>query len=177
MTTYNIKSTIITNRDATPKVLTDALLGGGGLMSVIGSVQTFGAADGSGSIYRMVQVPSNARVEAVKIQNDALATSAAVNVGVYWPTYIPVGAGLSAATAATVINTALFASALAVATAAKPTDITNQSGNNTVLLQEQPLWQAAGLPSDPGIDLDICVSVSTAIQAQGYIGLKVAYQE
>ena len=175
MTTYNIKSTVITNRDATPKVLTDAYVSGGNLAASQGYVQTFGAADAAGTIYRMCQVPSSARVESVKIQNDALATSAAVNVGVYWPTFIPVGAGLSTSVAATVINTALFASALSVVAAAKPTDITNSSGNNSIVNQELALWQACGLASDPGIDLDVCVSVSTAIQAQGYIGLKVTY--
>lgn len=177
MTTYNIKSTIISNRDATPKVLTDPFVGGGALRSCEGYVQTNGAADGVGSTYRMLQIPSNARVEAVKIAADALGTGCTLSVGVWWPTYIPVGAGLSASVASTVINTAFFASALAASNANALTDITNQSTNNTIVKQELPLWQACGLATDPGIDLDLVVYVAGAVAAQGYIGLKAAYVE
>lgn len=174
MTTYNLKSTIITNRDATPKVLSDPYLAGS-VNAVEGYVQTNGAADGVGSTYRLLQIPSNARVEAVKIQADALATGCTLSVGVWYPTYIPVGAGLAASVASTVINTALFASAMAASNATASTDITNQSTNNSIVNQELPLWKAAGLASDPGIDLDIVVYVAGAVAAQGYIGLKAAY--
>lgn len=177
MTTYNIKSTIISNRDATPKVLTDPFVAGGELRSCEGYVQTNGAADGAGSVYRMLQIPSNARVESVKIAADALGSGCTLDVGVFWPTYIPVGAGLSASNQSLVINTTLFASVLAASAANALTDITNQSTQNTIVKQEQPLWQAAGLASDPGIDLDICVYVAGAVATQGYIGLKAAYVE
>jgi len=175
MTTYNIKSTVISNRDATPKVFTDALVDGGRLCGTEGYVQTFGSADGAGSIYRMCPVPSGARVEAVKLQAGALGSGAAVNVGVYYPTYIPIGAGLSSSNVSAVINTTLFVSALGMSAATSLTDVTNSSGNNTIQNQELPLWSACGLASDPMMDLDICVEVSTAIATQGYIGLKVTY--
>jgi hypothetical protein len=175
MTTYNIKSTVISNRDATPKVFTDALVDGGRLCATEGYVQTFGSADGAGSIYRMCPVPSGARVEGVKLQAQAMGSGAAINVGVYYPTYIPIGAGLSSSNASAVINTTLFVSALGMSAATAITDVTNSSGNNTIQNQELPLWSACGLASDPMMDLDICVEVSTAIAAQAYIGLKVSY--
>jgi hypothetical protein len=56
------------------------------------------------------------------------------------------------------------------------TDITNQSLANGIATQELPLWQAAGLASDPNIELDIVVYVAVANQIQGYIGLKAALQ-
>lgn len=175
MSTFNIKSTLITNRDASPPVLTDAQVAGASVKSAEGYVQTNGAADGAGSIYRMVQVPSNARIEAVKLAADALGSGCTLSVGVFWPTYIPAGSGLSTANQSAVINTQLFAAALGCSAATAITDITNQSTNNTIVKQELPLWSAAGLTSDPGIDLDICVYVSAAVATQGYIGLKVAY--
>lgn len=177
MATFNVKSTIITNRDATPKVLIDNYVAAGEKRSCTGYVQTNGAADGVHSLYRMCQVPSNARVDKIMFQADALATGCTMDVGVYWPTFIPVGAGLSASAAATVINTTLFASAIACSAANALTEITNQSTNNTIVKQEQCLWQAAGLASDPGIDLDIVCHVAGAVAAQGYIGLKVDYVE
>lgn len=175
MTTYNLLSTVISNRDATPKVLTDSYVAGGGLKAAEGYVQTFGLADAAGSTYRMLSIPSNARVESVKIQSDALGTGCTLDVGVWWPTFIPVGAGLAASVASTSINTALFAAAIAASNTNASTDITNQSTTNTIVNQELPLWQAAGLASDPGIDLDIVVYVHAAVAKQGYIGIKAVY--
>lgn len=177
MATFNIKSTVITNRDATPKVLTDDIVSGGEVRESEGFIQTAGSADGAGSFYRIAQVPSNARVTNIMFQADALGSGAALDVGVYWPTFIPVGAGLLASNQSLVINTQLFASALGASAATTPLEIINQSTNNTIAKQEQCIWQAAGLTADPGIDLDIVVRVQTAIAAQGYIGLKVKYVE
>ncbi len=177
MSTYLVKSTVITNRDATPKVLTDAYVSGGKVLVSQGYVQTASAADGIATKYILCQVPSSARIEAVKFASDQLGTSCTVDVGVWWPTFIPVGAGLSASVASTVIHTTLFASVLACSNTNALTDITNQSLAYTIALQETPLWNACGLASDPGIDLDIAVYVAAATQIQGYVGLKVSYVE
>lgn len=175
MATFNIKSTVIANRDATPKVFSDAYLTGGMMRSSEGYVQTNGSTDGVGSTYRMMNIPSNARMESIKLATDPLGTGCTLDVGVWYPTYIPVGSGLSAANASLVINTQLFASAIACSNTLASTDITNQSLANTIKNQELPLWAAAGLASDPGIDLDIVVYVHAAVAAQGFIGLKASY--
>lgn len=175
MATFIVKSTLISNRDATPKVLTDSLVSGGQVGSSEGYVQTHGAADGIGSKYVLCTVPSNARMSQVQFTNDILATGCTVSVGVWWPTTIPTGAGLAASIASTVIHTTLFASALNCSAAAADTNILNQSGANGIATQELPLWSAAGLAADPGIDLDITVYVAGAVAQQGFIGLKVAY--
>ncbi len=174
MAVVNLKSTLITNRDATPKVLTDAYVSGGNVKESQGFVTT-GSADSAGSIYRLCQIPSDARVSSISIQNDALGGSCTLDVGVYYPTFIPVGAGLSAANAA-VISQQFFAATLSASSANAATDIINQSGTNTIALQEQTLWQAIGLASDPGIDLDVCVYVHVAVASAGKVGLKVRYQ-
>lgn len=175
MTTYIIKSTLIANRDATPKVLTDSYVSGGCNRAAEGYVQTHGAADAAGSKYVMLTVPSNARMESLKLSNDILATGCTLDIGVWWPTTIPVGAGLAASIASTVIHTTLFASAINCSAAASDTNILNQSGVNGIASQELPLWSVAGLAADPGIDLDITVYVHAAVAQQGYIGLKGSY--
>jgi hypothetical protein len=175
MATFNIKSTVISNRDATPKVQTDSYVSGGCNRACEGYIQTNGAADGIGSTYRMLTIPSNARVEAMKFTNDILATGCTISVGVWWPTYIPVGSGLSASLASTVIHTTLFASALNCSAAAADVNILNQSGNNGIASQELTLWQLAGLTADPLIDLDIVAYVAGAVAQQGRIGLKSSY--
>lgn len=175
MSTFNVKSTIITNRDATPKVLTDPHVSGGYARLGQGYVQTAGATDGTGSVYRMFPVPSNSRIESLKLQADALATGCTLNVGVAYPTFIPPGAGLAQSLASTIIGTAFFASAVAASNALAATDVTNQSTSNTIAKQELPLWQALGLASDPGIELDMVVMVQGAVAAQGYVGLKGSF--
>lgn len=175
MSTFTVKSTVIGNRDAAPPVITDAYVDGGEVLECEGFVQSYGAADGAGSLYKLCQVPSNARMSSLELQADAFGTSAAIDVGVFWPTFIPVGAGLSAANQGTGINTTLFAASLGMSAATTPTNIINSSGNNTIAKQEKALWDAAGLTSDPGILLDIVVRVQTAIVLQGNIGLKARY--
>jgi hypothetical protein len=177
MTSYDLKSQVITNRDATPMVLTDAFLKGGNAKEASASITTNGSADAADSIYRMVPVPSHARVSKVTLQSDALGSACALDVGVYWPTFIPVGAGLSAANQSVVIGTAFFASAVACSAALVLTEVTNESTTNTIAKQQQPLWQALGLATDPGIDLDVCIHVQAAVAAAGDIGLKVSYVE
>lgn len=174
MAVVNLKSTFITNRDAVPAVRTDAFVSGGSKKSAQGWVSAANG-DSANSIYRLCSVPSNARVDTVKFQCDALGTSAAVHIGVYYPEFIPVGAGLDASNAGAAISDAFFASALAVSSAVALEEVTNQSGSNTIDKQEMPLWEALGLSTDPGIDLDVCVTVDVAIAAAGKLGVKVDF--
>lgn len=165
------KSTYITNRDASPTVPVGAGIAGGLLRESTGFV-TAANGDSATSIYPMVSLPSNARVNSVRLQTDAMGTGAKIDVGVYYPTNAPAGLGVVGGAA---ISAAFFASALAVATATALTDITNSSGSNTLDKQEMELWQAIGLATDPGCMLDISVAVNVAMAAAGKIGLKVGY--
>jgi hypothetical protein len=81
----------------------------------------------------------------------------------------------SAYVGAAAISASFFASAFAIATAVALTDITNQSGTNTIALQELELWNALGLASDPGCTLDIGIALSAATVAGGLLSLKVDY--
>lgn len=182
MAVQSLKSTLITNRDATPKVFTDNIVNRGDLKESEGFVQSATAVDSAGSIYRLCTVPSRARVSSVIVQNGAFGGAAAANIGVYWPDYqpfpvAPFGQHPMPSDAGQPIAASLFAAALPLVSAEGPTEVVNQSGNNTIPLQEQSLWQAAGLAADPGIDLDICVTLTVAIASQQFIGLKVRYQD
>lgn len=166
MGTSALKSSSITNRDATPRVLNNGRIQGAPVRRAYGSV-TAVAADDTASRYRMCEVPSNAFVLGVYLSSVAQGGSASANVGVYRNT-----ADGAAAVAAT-----LFASAISVVSAVARTDVTNQSANYTAALREQPLWQAAGLASDPGGTLDIVVAPSAAFTNGGLVGLEVLYTQ
>lgn len=163
---------MIANRDSTPKVLTDAYIGGAALRSCEGFVQT-GAQDNTASSYRLLQIPSNARIESLKLQTQALGTSCTLDVGVFYPTVVPVGSGIAASQGGAVINTNCFAAAQACSAALAATELI--AANVAINVQEQMLWQVAGMAADPGINLDIGVQVHSATFLAGYVGLKAAY--
>jgi hypothetical protein len=163
MAVVTLKSTVITNRDATPQVINDGRLERGSLRRSAGYV-TAGAADSIASKYALVSLPSTAIVAGVILSCAAL-TSGAADIGVYRNT----------ADGGAVVDVDLFASAQSVATALVKSNVTNESGNYTLALQEQPLWQAAGLTANPGGSLDIVITLTAALTAGGLIGLEVYY--
>lgn len=177
MAVVNLKSTPITNRDAVPPVINDGRLERGALRSAVGSI-TAGAADtggatyAAGTTYVLASLPSSAMVRNVLLSCAAL-TSGVVSIGVGRNTKDSSGNAYPTAIGATA--TALFASAQSVASALSKSNVTNQSGNYTLTKQEQPLWQAAGLTTDPGGTLDIVVLVTTSLTAGGLLGLEVQY--
>lgn len=176
MSTF-LKSTLLTNRDATPKVLTDSFLSGGVMEEVQGSVKSNNG-DTANSYYRLISVPSNARLSTLQWQSDGLGSGCLVDVAVWYPTAVPQGGAnfLAASLGGTIVSSSIFATALASGTAVPLTEITNQSGNYLIPLQETPLWNVLGLASDPEISFDIGFVTRTATAAAGYVGLKARYQ-
>lgn len=164
MGTSSLKSTSITNRDATPKVATNSRLYGAVLLSAVGYA-TAAAADDTNSSYRLVPVPSNAVVRGVYLSSVAQGGSAAADVGVR----------RSTKDGGAVVDVDLFGSGVSLVSAISRQDVTNESTNYTAALREQPLWQAAGLASDPGGELDIVVTPTAALTNGGAIALEVQY--
>lgn len=164
MGTSALKSTSLTNRDATPKVATNSRLYGAIKYSAYGYV-TAAAADDTASRYRMVAVPSNCIVRAVYLSSIAQGGSAAVDVGVYRAT----------ADGAAVVDADLFGSAVSVVSVVPRTDVTCESTVYTAALREQPLWQAAGLSADPGGELDIVLTPTAALTNGGALAVEVEY--
>lgn len=164
MGTSSLKSTVITNRDATPRVANNARLNGAHLRSAFGYV-TAAAADDTASRYRVCELPSNAIVRAVYLSSVAQGGTAAVDVGVYRNT---ADGGAS-------VSTGLFGTAVSVVSAVSRSEITNESTTYSLDKQEQPLWQAAGLTSDPGGTLDVVIAPTAALTNGGRIGVEVQY--
>lgn len=163
MATEALKSIPITNRDATPVVLTNSRISKTLLHESIGNVTTTSGVT-AGSTYRMCEVPSNARVSQV-ILNAGAMTQGAFDIGVYRNT----------ADGGAVVSAALFGSAVSCAAAVVMSDVTNESGSYTVDNQQVPLWLAAGLPSYPGTTLDIVCTSTNTITTGALLGLTVRY--
>jgi hypothetical protein len=133
MSVVNLSSKQITNRDSVPQIMSDASYARADLQESEGYI-TAGSADSIGSKYKLCSVPSNSRISQVLLSCGAV-TSSAADIGVYKDT----------ADGGAVISAAFFGSAVSMASALTNSDVTNESGNYTVDLQELPLWKALGL--------------------------------
>lgn len=153
MAEVNRNSGLIANAVATPPTMNQASTGASAYRKTTAGRVTPAADDSANSIHRFVRVPSNCRVESIKVTAAQASTAGAVNVGVYYPAHINAGA---------VIDADFFASAQSLSAAAlSRTEVAFESTTYTLTKRLQPLWQALGLSADPGCELDIAWTIST----------------
>lgn len=166
MAVENLKSTPITNADATPVVLNNSRVADGVMREAVGTKQVSASAS-IGSTYRLCRIPSNARVSQVVLANDAFDTTGAGDIGLY----------KTAADGGAVVNAGFFASAVAMTAASGGTDVTHESLVFGVEKAEKPLWEALGLSADPMIQYDVVITLTTANGAAATpdVTLKVRY--
>ncbi len=165
MATVSVSSTMITNRDATPKVLSNSRISKGAMQVACGYCES-GTADDIGSKYLFCSVPSNARIQQVLLSCDSTGTAGAADIGVYQTT----------ANGSAVVDADFFTAAKSLATALKNSDVTyGNTGGLGVEEGEKPLWEAMGLSADTKRDYDIVATVTTATVSAASIFLTISY--
>ena len=164
MAVENLKSTSITNDDATPVVLNNPGAGGIALRSEANDYATISASASVGSTYRLVRVPTTARDVSITFESEAQGAGK-FQIGVYAPN------------GGAVVSVSLFANDIDCASAVLPTNETNNGGSYTLDKRKQPLWQAAGAASDPGGFYDIAATVHTTAvtTGTGKLGLRASF--
>ena len=164
MAVENLKSSAITNADATPVVLSNSRVAGGGVRESVGTKQAAASAS-IGSTYRLARVPSNARVSELLLSNDAFDTTGAADIGLY---DIKDGA---------VVDADLFASAALLTAVQKNVDVTHESDVFGVEDAEKTVWEALGLTADPYKEYDVALTLTAANGAGATpdVTLKVRY--
>lgn len=174
--TSALKSTAITNLDASPIVPTTA---GEGAVNYLKEVTAFistVSADNAGSTYRLVRVPSNAKIKQILFEAAAM-TGGKFNLSVYYSDSTT--DGTQKANQGVIVPTTgdqFFASDIDAASAVVITDVTNESGNYPITLRNKSLWDALGLTSDPGGFFDIvAVCHTTAVTTGAAMGISVRY--
>lgn len=157
MAVVNTKSPQVTAQDA--GTMANAYVAGGRLHSK-SDVVAIGATDSANSTFRVVRIPSNARLSGVTLFNDALGTGGAANIGIY-QTATNGGAAVSAA---------LLASGVSLVAAS-----TNGDGMAAVAPANRTkrLWELLGLAADPMREYDVVVTLTAAGTAGGNVGLDV----
>jgi hypothetical protein len=172
MAVANLKSKVISNRDATPVVLTDAIVAKGDLHETIGVERTNAASIDAGSTIKLVSVPSSARLSDMHYFMQSLGTSA-LDIAAWYPTTPP--AALAVTGGALISSSAFVTNIQGVDTGIAPTDGMGTITQQSVVRRSQPLWQNLGLTSDPMCDIDLGFTVRTATAVQGYVGLRARY--
>lgn len=155
------KSTSITNLDSTPIVANTAGNGAAGRPQTVFGTITPAAADGAGTKYLYVRVRSSVVIQTVSFESEAQGAGK-VQIGLYYADDARYLAGGSA-NAGVVIDAKFFSDDLDLASAVPPKDVTYNGTAPTYNISKrgQPLWQAAGLSSDPGGWFDIVATVHT----------------
>lgn len=132
---------------------------------------TTGGLGSTSSTYKMVRIPTNSQVKAVVLTADAAldtngTPTLAVNVGVYYSDSTV--DGTPAADQGVSISATLLGSAVLFGAAAT-LNVRADAGTFSAANRQLPLWQAAGLSSDPGGNFDIVVAVeATAATAASH---------
>ena len=177
MAVVNLKSASITDQDASPRVSVQAGKGASARLKAVDDYAAVAATDQATSTYKLVRLPSNAKIKRITLEGEALGGSCAFNYGLNYASRAEdVGAGI---VAGAVIDADFFASAVVHTNAVAPTNITNEGGFFTIAERGagQPLWQAAGLSADPGGKLDVVATMTVDAASGGNIYVMVEYVE
>lgn len=165
MAVVNLKSTVITNADASIQALNKKGLSGGIVKCARGTIET-GAADDIASVYRFARLPSHARIVMIQLWSDDINTSGTADFGLY----------KTAANGGAVVDADAFGAAVVLDSGAiAGTMIHHQSAVYGVEDIESQLWQIAAATVDPQIQYDICATLTEATNGIGTISVLVFY--
>lgn len=137
---------------------------------------TIPASSAAGDLYRLVRIPSSAKVKRVMLESEAQGAGK-FNVSVYYSDSKT--DGTQVANQGLIVPTTgnqFFASDVDCTSAVR-SDVTNESGNYTLDKRNQPLWKALGLTSDPGgfFDLVAVVHTTAVTTGTGKLGIECDY--
>ena len=165
MAVVNTLSTLVTNADASPRVMNPVIEDGGRERSIFGAV-VVAAGDDDTSTFRVCRVKSHWRIKSILKRNDAITGGTDYDVGLYD----------TAENGGAVVDVNAYADAISLAAAdTAGTDVAFdaraiENGGNTV-------WEDLGLTSDPGLEYDLVFTGVTVGTAAGDITADVTFVE
>ncbi len=175
----NLKSTAITNLDASPSVRPTAGQAGGlsakyVVTDVVGP--TTDAAT-TGGILRCCRIPSNAIVKRVQICQKAATTTANFDIGLDYSDASLDGTTPGNFVAGTPLNDDMFAAAVDTHALTGWTDETFANADYLPTDTVNPIWKAAGtgLTADPGGFFDIILTNRATISGAATLVVAVEY--
>ena len=163
MAVANTKSAAVQANEAIPRTfVADYLSSAGGTVRCAVETVEVAAADSDASVYRMMQIPSNAVILRMEPLNDAITGGTSYDIGLYH-TKSKGGAAVDANLFATVIDMAV-ARTLPFDVMFETLDI-NKVGKQ--------LWELLGLTADPQVIYEICFTANTVGSSAGTLSMRV----
>lgn len=163
----NLKSTGITNADATPRVPNDSWFDTGALVQSLEFVTTT-ASDTNTSTYRFMRVRSSDLISSAAICNAANTSGTDYDLGIY----------NTAANGGAVVDVKLLAKAIDLSSArATWTQFLPHSPSATLQRDgiKKRIWELLALTKDPNKEYDITLTANTAGSAGGVVSLKIDF--
>lgn len=164
MATVTTSSTVITNRDAVPPVLSNSNISNGTLREESANF-AIATSDNIGSKWRLCRVPSNARVSQVLLSCTSSGTVGSVNLGIYKATRDN----------GSVVEADLFCGTKVLTTALKNSDVAHDSVKYDYTETEKMLWQVAGASVDPKTEYDVVMELIAVISSATTGNVKIRY--
>ena len=160
MAVVTVKSSQVTAQDA--GTMANSYTAGGRLHSE-SDIASVANGDSIASVYRLVRIPSNARMSALSLFTTAITTCAG-DVGLYQ----------TAANGGAVVDADFFTAAQSLATASAGINVL---GGNVLAPANRTkrLWEALGLTADPMREYDVAVTLTAAAGSAGTIGVDATY--
>ena len=161
MAVVAVKSTLITNADATPVVLNSPRVDGG-FERIEVATADITSGDSIASTYRMFRVPSNAVMTDLRIYSPDIGTTTISDIGLY----------RTAKDGGAVQDADFFASALSLKDGAlNGVDVLHEAAVFTIANSGKELWEALALTSDPNVFYDVAFTLTAAADATGTVKL------
>ena len=176
----HVKSTPITNLDATPIIYSNAGIGAPGALVSVSATITPAASDSTGSTYAMCRVPTSAILKHVWFTGQA-QSAGTFDVSVYYSDSTTDGTAVANQGVVVPTTGATFiADAIVNASAVAMTEVLGYGGTAAgwdPSMINKKLWDALGLTTDPGGFFDIyLVCTDTAVTTgTGKVMLAVEY--
>lgn len=167
MAVVAVKSTVVTNHNAQPRVQNSAGLENGVLVRAINANVAVGSGDSAASIYRFGKIRSSDWVDRLRLVSADIGTTTAGDVGLYDL--------LTHSNGGAVVDVDYFASAVSLSGGAIDSDISFESGaaGGVYTNSEKRVWEALGLSADPHKEYDVALTLTGAADAAGTVLLRL----
>lgn len=166
MAVVTTKALRISNAEAAVQTLDSVVVNHGRKRTVVALVSAV-SGDSILSQYRFARVHSSWRVTSIKVFNDALGGTTAMNIGLYQTSANPNNGGAA-------VSATTYASALSLV-AASTAGVEAKYQNNSIANATRQVWQDAGATADTNRWYELVGALSAAVTSTGNIMVEVEY--
>lgn len=164
MAVETVKSGVITNRDATPRVINNPAALKGDVKGFTGVATIANLAD-IASKYLFAQIPSNAILRSLEISSPDIGTTVTMDVGLCRTT----------ADGGAVVDADFFKAAVDLHSGAIAKSNILRGNVATIAFAEKRVWELLALASDPCIMYDVVGTLAAASDAAGTVVVEGSY--